>query len=149
MATQFMLKLGKYFPEKLYRATLKGKRKLGRLGDFCVPVSQSYILLFSFLIFFKWVGTNSYVQHLYLYSLTISHRKFYHKVYIFFDRRARRQTITFFTSLKFNPIFNLLKLYGSCSGVAQYMAEKREKNALQIMNVYNTATYNCFFFLQK
>ena len=50
------------------------------------------------------------------------------------------QTITFFVTHNSNPIFNLLKLSGSCSGVVQCMAEKRAVITLQIINVNNTAT---------
>ena len=40
-------------------------------------------------------------------------------------------TITFFATHNFNPISNLLKLCGSCSGVVQCMAEKRAVITLQ------------------
>ena len=38
-----------------------------------------------------------------------------------------KQTLTFFATNNYNPIFNLLKLCGTCSGVVQCMciAEKR------------------------
>ena len=66
-----------------------------------------------------------------------------------FLSEASRQKITFFTTLNFHLIFNLLKLCGSCSGVVQYMAQKREVITLQIINVKDTATYNGFFYRNK
>ena len=35
-----------------------------------------------------------------------------------------KQTITFFATRNYNTILNLLKLYGSCSGHVQCIAEK-------------------------
>ena len=45
---------------------------------------------------------------------------------IFFEDRLGKQTITFSLLLNnYNPIFNLHKLCGTCSGVGQCIAEKR------------------------
>ena len=61
--------------------------------------------------------------HLYV---TISDRTFYHEVFIFLEDRLGKQTITFSLLLNnYNPIFNLHKLCGTCSGVGQCIAEKR------------------------
>ena len=66
-------------------SVLKGrpKGKLGRLRDFCVPVSPLYI--FSFLFLF-----------LFIYSLTIPDTKVYRKVYIFFEERHKKANDNFF-----------------------------------------------------
>ena len=47
-------------------------------------------------------------------------------MFIFFEDRLGKQTITFSLLLhNYNPIFNLHKLCGTCSGVGQCIAEKR------------------------
>ena len=47
-------------------------------------------------------------------------------MFILFEDRLEKQTITFSLLLNnYNPIFNLHKLCGTCSGVGQCIAEKR------------------------
>ena len=58
-------------------SVLKGRRKLGRLRDFCVPVGPLY----------SFPGPDEKLCVAFTFHFTISDRKFYCKVYIFFKDR--------------------------------------------------------------
>ena len=90
-------------------------------GPLC---SHKPIIYFFSSFFFKRARKNSYVQPLHLYSLTISDRKFHRKVYSLRTDMIGNQTITFFATHNYNPIFELPKLCGSCSVHVQGIAEK-------------------------
>ena len=66
---------------------------------------QAHYIFFSFVIFFL-TGPEEVMRVAFTYSLTISDRKFYRKVYIFFEDRhiigeLSRQTMAFFATLNF------------------------------------------------
>ena len=104
----------------ILKETPKSKIRLA-WGPLCSQGSPLYIF---FLFFFKGARKNSYVQPLHLYSLTISDRKFHRKVYSLRTDMIGNQTITFFATHNYNPIFELPKLCGSCSVHVQGIAEK-------------------------
>ena len=95
------------------------KRKSGRLRVFCVPLSPLYYIFFSFS--FNGPG-RTVMCSLYMYTSQYLIESFTVRCLFSLRTDIGKQTITLFATINYNPIFNLLKLCGTCSSLVQCIA---------------------------